>query len=249
MEGSRLWRSARSRLVAAAVALLVLGVAVIAWALHRPAGDSPPVAAAATTSTSVPALVGDDPTTPAASASPPSTPPPGVATPTVTAKATPTAHPVLALGSSRPRILRIPELGIDTSLISLGLNDDGTVAVPPAPDQVGWYDGSPTPGQLGPSTILGHVSWLGTPAAFYRVGTLRRGQTLSITRADGRVLTFTVQGTRSYPKDQFPTSQIYGNLDYAGLRLITCSGDYDAARHYFPDNLVVYLQLTGVHRA
>lgn len=251
----------RNRLVAAAVALLVFGIAVIAWAVHRPAGDSPPGAGPVATSSELPAPVGtsETPAGPSPSPSAPDSasptasdtaaPGPASASPaTAGPVATPTAQPVIALPASAPRSLRIPELGIDTSLIRLGLNPDGTVAVPPAPDQVGWFDGSPTPGQLGPSTILGHVSWLGTPAAFYKIGTLRRGQTLSITRADSSVATFTVQGVRSYPKNAFPTAAVYGNLPYAGLRLITCSGDYDATRHYFPDNLVVFAQLTSVHR-
>lgn len=259
--------SGRNRLVAAAIALLIVGIAVIAWAVHRPAGNHPPGAGAAGTSSALPAPVTAPAAPSAASSDPaasgpassgpgssgpsssnPASPSASGPAPTASPVATPTAHPVLALAASAPRALRIPELGIDTSLIRLGLNADGTVGVPPAPDQVGWFDGSPTPGQLGPSTILGHVSWLGTPAEFYKIGTLKRGQTLSITRADGSVATFTVQGIRSYPKNRFPTAAVYGNLPYAGLRLITCSGDYDATRHYFPDNLVVFAQLTSVRQ-
>jgi hypothetical protein len=242
--------STRSRLLAAALALVVLGVAVLVWAFHRPAGDDPPTSGVAATSSAAPALVSTPSSTPATTSTPSPTPSAsGVPSPTTGASATATAKPVLALGESRPKTLRIPELGIDTSLISLGLNADGTVGVPPTPNEVGWYDGSPTPGQLGPATILGHVSWLGTPAEFYKIGTLKRGQTLSITRDDGYVATFTVQGVRSYPKNSFPTAAVYGNLPYAGLRLITCSGPYDASEHYFPNNLVVYAQLTSVHKA
>lgn len=258
MAGPAVLHSVRNRLAAGALALLVVGIAVIVWAVHRPAGDHPPGAGAVATSSTLPAPVGSSgtpasqagqgaaPVSPTTSGAPSSAPPSGRPVPSGGRPVTPTTQPVLALAASPPRTLRIPELGIDTSLIRLGLNPDGTVGVPPAPDQVGWFDGSPTPGQLGPSTILGHVSWLGTPAEFYRIGTLKRGQTLSITREDASVATFTVQGVRSYPKNAFPTAAVYGNLPYAGLRLITCSGDYDANRHYFPDNLVVFAQLTSV---
>jgi len=258
-------------LLSGAVVLLVVGVVAIGWGLHRPAGDRPPSAGPAATASGVPDVLGAGKPA-AAPATPPAAPRPARtarpllpmatplvqapqptprATPSPTPGATPSPTPAgpRVLGGARPVRLRIPELGISTRLLSLGLNADHSVGVPPGPDQIGWFRGSPAPGALGPAVILGHVSWLGTPAAFFKLATLKRGDTLSVTRSDGFVVTFTVQGSRSYPKDSFPTSRVYGDLDYAGLRLITCSGDYDSHRHFFPDNLVVFAQATGVHRA
>jgi len=260
-------------LLSGAVVLLVLGVVAIGWGLHRPAGDRPPSAGAAATASGVPDVLGAGrptaapatATAPAAARAAPTarpllpraTPlvqaprPAARATPKPTPRATPGPTPVgpPVLGAARPVRLRIPALGISTRLLSLGINPDHSVGVPPGPHQIGWFRGSPAPGALGPAVILGHVSWLGTPAAFFKLATLKRGDTLSVSRSDGFVVTFTVQGSRSYPKDSFPTSRVYGDLDYAGLRLITCSGDYDSHRHFFPDNLVVFAQATGVHRA
>lgn len=260
MAGSVSSPRGRRGLVAGALALLLVAVVALVWGLHRPAGDSPPSAGAAASASGVPAALSTPTASPSPRPTPTATPLLPRSTPLVTAtgmatthRPTPTRKPTSAapklLGHALPERLRIPSLGIDTSLLSLGIGSDHVVEVPPAPDQVGWYDGSPTPGQIGPAVIYGHVSWLGTPAAFFKVSTLKRGDTLTVSRSDGYVVTFTVQGTRSYPKDDFPTSKVYGNLPYAGLRLITCSGDYDSHRHYFPDNLVVYLQATAVHRA
>ncbi|CCG02638.1 sortase domain-bontaining protein [Blastococcus saxobsidens] len=62
--------------------------------------------------------------------------------------------------------------------VSLGLQDDGTVEVPPlsAVDQAGWYRDSPPPGAVGPSVLLGHVdsAELG-PGVFFRLGALAPG--------------------------------------------------------------------------
>ncbi|MGO4424999.1 sortase, partial [Streptomyces sp. MCAF7] len=75
----------------------------------------------------------------------------------------PSSNPVKAarsLGRSVPVRLLIPAIGVDTSVMRLGLAADGTVQVPPiaAHDRAGWYRHSPTPGQVGPSVILGHVT-------------------------------------------------------------------------------------------
>ena len=41
-------------------------------------------------------------------------------------------------------------------------------------------------------------------------------------------------------------TQGYGAIDHAGLRLITCGGTYDAARHRYLDNVVVFARLEAV---
>ena len=41
--------------------------------------------------------------------------------------------------------------------------------------------------------------------------------------------------------------EVYGNLDHAGLRLITCGGPYDTSVHHYTDNIVVYAHLVSSH--
>jgi len=67
---------------------------------------------------------------------------------TAPGSATPGATAARPMPRSLPERLRIPSLGVDTSVMSLGLAPDGTVAVPPiaAHAPAGWYKGSPTPG-------------------------------------------------------------------------------------------------------
>ena len=48
-----------------------------------------------------------------------------------------------------------------------------------------------------------------------------------------------------YPKDAFPTERVYGDIDHAGLRLITCGGAFDRAARSYRDNVVVYAGLVG----
>lgn len=66
---------------------------------------------------------------------------------------------------------------------------------------------------------------------------------LGVEREDA---TFTVDRVAEYPKKELPALEVYKNLDYEGLRLITCGGDFDADWHYYPSNVVVFASMTGV---
>ncbi|WP_369220891.1 class F sortase [Streptomyces sp. R39] len=158
--------------------------------------------------------------------------------------ATPTAR--TALGRSVPVRLRIPAIGVDTPLLRLGLAADGTVQVPPitAHDRAGWYRYSPTPGQVGPSVVLGHVT-VGSygDGVFRRLAELRRGDEVETRLENGRSAVFTVGEVRTVAKAQFPTKDVYGDVDRPELRLITCGGPRSG--HGYLDNVIVFATLTG----
>ena len=151
------------------------------------------------------------------------------------------------LGRSVPVGLKIPSIGVDASVVSLGLNSDGTVAVPPieANAPAGWYDGSPTPGQTGPSVILGHVT-VGQfgDGVFLHLGRMHPGDKIEVRRQDGSTAVFSVDRVQTVDKSAFPTSAVYGNVDRPVLRLITCGGPHLSGGGY-PDNVIVYASLTG----
>ncbi|MET7401565.1 class F sortase [Dactylosporangium sp. NPDC005572] len=152
------------------------------------------------------------------------------------------------LGASVPVRLRIPAIGVDTGLISLGLNPDGTVAVPPleADAPAGWYRNLRTPGESGPAVILGHVDTAADgPAVFYRLRDLRPGDTATVWRADGSVATFTVEQVVEVPKSDFPTDEVYGPVGYPALRLVTCGGAFDRLHRTYKGNIVVSARLTA----
>jgi hypothetical protein len=160
-----------------------------------------------------------------------------------------------ALARSLPISISIPAIGVSSRLLYVGLNPDGTVQVPPLNDppltnEAAWYKYSPAPGQLGPSVIEGHVDSLsGGPSVFFRLGALEPGDLVYITLADRQVAVFKITGVRLYPKDQFPTSTVYGNTDYAALRLITCGGSFDEQSHHYRSNIVAFASLVSSHPA
>jgi hypothetical protein len=157
----------------------------------------------------------------------------------------PSPAPVIAtagLGRSSPVRLRIASIGVDSGLMPLGLRADGAMQVPPGAFPAGWYTGGPTPGELGPAVIAGHVDTNG-PGVFYRLRNVRPGDRVTVTRADGREPVFRVTRVAQFPKNRFPSKLVYGNVDHAALRLITCGGSFDSRVGHYVDNLVVFADL------
>ena len=158
----------------------------------------------------------------------------------------PGAKKAPALARSVPVTLRVPAIGVDTPVMQLGLAADGTVQVPPitAHDRAGWYRNSPTPGQTGPSVILGHVT-VGAygDGVFRHLGKLRKGDRIEAGLENGTTATFTVTTVRTVAKAEFPSDEVYGNVDRPELRLITCGGTRTGTGYL--DNVIVFATLTG----
>jgi len=147
------------------------------------------------------------------------------------------------MSRSRPVRLQIPAINIDSGLIDLGLQADGTMAVPPSGFPAGWYTGAPTPGEQGPAIIAGHVDWGGHGGVFDRLHTLQPGTLVTITRQDGSTAVFQVSHVEQVRKNAFPTAEVYGNLNHPGLRLITCGGSFNHHTHSYNDNTIAFADL------
>jgi len=145
-----------------------------------------------------------------------------------------------------PTRVRIPKIGVDSSLESLRLDRQNELETPKDYARAGWYSDGTAPGDPGPAVIAGHVTWNGAPAVFHRLSSMRRGDQVTVIRKDGKTAVFTVSRVARFSKSQFPSRAVYGPINHAGLRLITCGGTYDAARHTYLDNVVVFARLEAV---
>ncbi len=141
---------------------------------------------------------------------------------------------------SLPVALTIPSIGVQTSLIHLGLTASGTLQVPQSTAVAGWYTGSPPPGAVGSAVIAGHIDSRAGPGVFFRLSLLHPGDRVYIRRADGTLAVFRVTAVRQFPKDSFPTSAVYGPTPDAELRLITCGGTFDPQLGSYLSNTVAY---------
>ncbi|HEY2519211.1 MAG TPA: class F sortase [Streptosporangiaceae bacterium] len=166
--------------------------------------------------------------------------PPITTTTAAAAPAIPAAPAAASAPVAAPVALTIPAIEVSTPLIRLGLTPSGALQVPDRFDVAGWYDRSPRPGAIGPAVIAGHIDSVSGPAVFYRLGLLRPGDRVYVRRADGTMAVFAVTRVGLYPKDRFPTTAVYGAAPGPELRLITCGGTFDWARHSYLSNVVVY---------
>lgn len=141
---------------------------------------------------------------------------------------------------ARPAALMIPQIGVDTRLITLGLTSRGSIQVPATTTVAGWYTRSPRPGAVGPATILGHIDSYREPGVFFRLAEMRSGDRIYVRRSDGSMVLFRVTAVNSYLKDHFPTQDVYGPTPDPELRLITCGGAFDSTTGHYLSNIVVY---------
>jgi hypothetical protein len=154
----------------------------------------------------------------------------------------------MPMRASLPVALAIPAIGVSSSgMLHLGQTPQGALQVPPRGpdyDKVAWYRNSPTPGSIGPAVLVGHIdSAAKGPSVFYRLGALKRGDLVRVTRADRSVAVFKVDDVRRFRKSGFPTKLVYGDTDHAALRIITCGGAFDPSVGHYVDNTVVLASL------
>jgi hypothetical protein len=88
------------------------------------------------------------------------------------------------------------------------------------------------------------VHWNGRLGVFARLGQLKPRDVITVLRADGLSAVFEVTAVKLYAKTHFPTALVYGNVDDAELRLITCGG-YDRVARKYEANLVVFARLVS----
>jgi sortase (surface protein transpeptidase) len=149
-------------------------------------------------------------------------------------------QPAALVAVARPVSLTIPLIGVRTSLVTLGVDADGTLQVPSSTAVAGWYTGSARPGAIGPAIIVGHIDSIYGPGVFFRLSELVPGDNVYVTRADGTVAEFRVTSVQTYLKTYFPTQAVYGGTPDPELRLITCGGTFDDTTGHYLSNTIVF---------
>ena len=163
-----------------------------------------------------------------------------------TATPPPTTVPAPAVvARSVPVAVRIPAIGVAVWLTQLGLNANGTVAVPTSVQVPGWFSPGPTPGQVGSAVILGHVDSFKGAGVFFKLRTLQPGNQIEVNLADGVIATFQVTSVVQYQKTAFPDQKVYGSNGSSELQLVTCGGAFDTHTGHYLSNIVVYSSLVS----
>ncbi len=138
-----------------------------------------------------------------------------------------------------PVTVRIPSIGVETSLEALDVDSAGALEPPTRAEEAGWYAKGVAPGDAGPAVIAGHVDSKTGPGVFYRLPELQPGAEVLVEREDGTKLTFVVSSSYSTEKTAFPTAAVYAPTPLSELRLVTCGGEFDRAAGSYRNNVIV----------
>jgi LPXTG-site transpeptidase (sortase) family protein len=149
------------------------------------------------------------------------------------------------LPKSSPILISIPSLGVKAKLIQLGLQKNGMIEVPKTGIVGGWFTGAPTPGEIGPAIIAAHVDMGGKKGIFFNIKKMKKNDLIRVLRSDGKTVNFQVDSVKTFLKDDFPTQLVYGDLNFAGLRLITCGGGFDAKIGHYKSNVIVFARMVA----
>ena len=145
--------------------------------------------------------------------------------------------------AKQPRYVSIKSIGASSEIVQLGLEPDGSLEVPVDFNVIGWFTGSVEPGEAGAAVFAGHAASHNGPGIFKNLEKLKPDDHIRVARNDGALLTFAVTRIDSFPKDYFPTEQVYGPTTARELRLITCGGKFDTELGSYTSNIVVYASL------
>ena len=157
------------------------------------------------------------------------------------------ASSLVVVAPPEPASIAIPRLRVSDEIVPVGIcarkaepkcSGADELEVPDV-HQVGWYRGSPRPGATGPALLAGHVNWHGTAGSFARIGTLRKGDEITVTDKAGGVHRFEVYAVKQFAKANYDANMptLLANTDSPELRLVTCSGDL--VGHDYQSNTVV----------
>lgn len=143
-----------------------------------------------------------------------------------------------------PRYISVPKLGVKARVLQMGVKADGALEAPRNVYDAGWYTGSAKPGQPGATVIDGHVSSWSTKGVFYGLKTLKKGDTVTIARGDGALLTYRVKHLQTYKADSVDMQKVITPITPGkpGLNLITCGGKVKPGTNDFTHRTVVFAE-------
>ncbi len=148
-----------------------------------------------------------------------------------------------ATGPIVPVRLQIPAIGVNAHVEQVGKKADGSMGTPQTFGDVGWYEPGSEPGAPGNAVIDGHVdNALTTAGVFEHLSQVSLGDTIIVSDASGKTITYTVTETDEYPADTAPAASIFTTTGPSELVLITCDGTWVPSARSFDQRFVVVAQ-------
>ena len=131
------------------------------------------------------------------------------------------------------RMLTIPRLDLKMPITAVTVDDNGAMAIPDRPTEIGWYAYGPRPGSARGSAVLGgHVD-----SREYGIGPLvglkqlRRGDEIIIRTTTGAER-FRVTTVRLISKQSLDLRNVFKREGEPLLQILTCGGTYRRSGGY-----------------
>jgi sortase (surface protein transpeptidase) len=158
---------------------------------------------------------------------------PNVPTPSASCAAGATQPRAESEKPGQPRMLAVPRLGLKMPITAVAVDDNGAMAIPARPTEIGWYGYGPRPGSTRGSAVLGgHVD-----SREYGVGPLaglkqlRRDDEIIIRTTTGSER-FRVTTVRLISKQNLDLRNVFKRDGEPLLRILTCGGTYRRSGGY-----------------
>ncbi len=147
--------------------------------------------------------------------------------------------PVVVAEAGVPIQIAIPELGVSSPVVQVGLEKDGSMGLPGA-SEAGWYQYGQRPGQpQGSAVIAAHVDYNKKPGVFLKLNSLPIGAEVLVTDDAGAVHRFIVTERFQVEKGELPAAELFRADGDPVLTLVTCGGSFSKSRRSYADNIVI----------
>lgn len=136
--------------------------------------------------------------------------------------------------------IRIPIIGVETSIESVGLTKNGEMGVPKDISNTAWYNLGTQIGKAGSAVINGHFGWKeGKSSAFDNLYKLKIGDKIYIENRKETII-FVVKEIRVFNKKEGTESVFNSSDGKSHLNLITCNGVWNKEENSYSNRLVVF---------
>ncbi|HSP56378.1 MAG TPA: class F sortase [Dehalococcoidia bacterium] len=172
-------------------------------------------------------------------------------TPSPTPAPTPPPPPPPPLRDSPYRI-HMPRIGVDSPVVTYGLDANNVPEVPYDSWDVAWYNFSAKPGTGGNAVFAGHVTWNGH-AVFYNLDQMAAGDDIYLEATDGTKVLYKVSEVFLVDENDPNALSVMASNGSDVITVITCGGSPyyvgGIAGYDYTHRLVVRGSLAGVEPA
>lgn len=142
-----------------------------------------------------------------------------------------------------PKRIILKSVGREGYIQTLGIDQNGDIAVPNNVLMAGWYINSKRPGEQGLSIITGHRDGILKKGIFRELGKLKKNDKVEIEYGDSSMRSFKVVDVKQTSiKDTYDLMYEKRESIEKQLNLVTCGGTYSKESQTYNERIVVVLE-------